>query len=242
MTAMAAKNPIRDVAGVALYRHEAIGVVLQVRRVGAAMVLCVLLARREGAPYEGRYALPSGPVESEETLRESVCRHLAEKLDVLGLTHLEQLGTSSAPDRDPAQRTIATSYLALAPTDLDPPLPGRAAWLDVDALPALAFDHDWVIAEAVIRLRAKLSYTNIGFALMPDEFTIAALRGVYAAALGHDVAPTNLQRVLTRRAQLVATGTMSGPGTQGGRPARCYRFRDRQLVVTDPFAVLRPEG
>lgn len=238
MTAMATQDPVRDAAGVALYRHEAIGVVLQVRAIGERARLCVLLARREGPPYAGSYALPSGPVELEETLRASVRRHLAEKLVVEGLSHLEQLGTSSAPDRDPTQRTIATSYLALARSDLDPQLPARAAWLDVDALPELAFDHAWVIAEAVVRLRAKLSYTNIGFALMPVEFTIAALRSVYVAALGHDVTATNLQRVLTRRGQLVATGTMSEPGAQGGRPARCYRFHDQELVVTDPFAVL----
>lgn len=242
MTAMTGQNPVRDAVGVALYRHEAIGVVLQVRAVGDAMGLCVLLARREAAPYEGRYALPSGPVELEETLRESVRRHLTEKLDVAGLTHLEQLGTSSDPDRDPAQRTIATSYLGLVPTDHDPVLPDRAAWFDVDALPELAFDHDWVIGEAVGRLRSKLSYTNIGFALMPAEFTIAELRGVYVAALGHDVAPTNLQRVLARRGQLVPTGTMTEPGAKGGRPARCFRFREHELVVTDPFAVLRPEA
>ncbi|MBK7821151.1 MAG: NUDIX hydrolase [Tessaracoccus sp.] len=239
---MTSQNPVRDAAGVALYRHEAIGVVAQVRPVRGTARLCVLLARRESAPYAGRFALPSGPVELDETLRESVRRHLAEKLDLSGVTYLEQLGTSSAPERDPAQRTIATSYLGLVPTDLEPQLPERAAWFDVDALPELAFDHDWVISEALIRLRAKLSYTNLGFALMPAEFTIAELRSVYVAALGHDVAPTNLQRVLARRGQLVPTGTMAGPGAKGGRPARCFRFRDRELVVTDPFAVLRPDA
>ena len=76
---------------------------------------------------------------------------------------------------------------------------------------------------------------------MPAEFTVAELREVYVAALGHDVKPTNLERVLTRRGQLVPTGEMSAPGTKGGRPARVFRFRDHALVVTDPFAVLRPE-
>ena len=45
------------------------------------------------------------------------------------------------------------------------------------------------------RLRAKLSYTNVGFALAPPEFTISELRDLYAAALGHEVSATNLQRV-----------------------------------------------
>lgn len=242
---MTSKNPIRDAVGVPLYRHEAIGAVLQVRRDGGAgspARLEVLLARRTSTPFEGLFALPSGPVEVGETLEESVLRHLSEKLDVEGLSHLEQLGTESDPERDPAQRTIGTNYLGLVPTSTAASLPEHAAWVDVEDLPEMAFDHADVVAEAVVRLRAKLSYTNLGFALMPAEFTIAELRDAYAAALGYDVAATNLQRVLTRRGQLVNTGTMSEPGAKGGRPARRFRFRDQHLVVTDPFAVFRPDA
>lgn len=241
MRAMAPLQPFRDPAGVALYRHEAIGAVLQVRTVADAARLCVLVARRVGEPFDGFLALPSGPVEVGESLQESVRRHLAEKLDVGGLTHLEQLRTRSDPFRDPAQRTIGTSYLGIVPASAELPLPDRAAWLPVDELPELAFDHAVVVDDAVTRLRAKLSYTNLGFALMPDEFTIAELRAVYVAALEHDVAATNLERVLSRRGQLVSTGELTAPGTRGGRPARKFRFRDRHLVVTDPFAVLRPD-
>lgn len=238
------ESQIRDAAGVALYRHEAIGAVLQVRGVAgqeATPTLCVLTAVRGPAPFAGLPALPSGPVEPGETLGDAVLRHLAAKVDVGGLGHLEQLGTRSDPARDPAQRTIGTTYLGLVAADAEPALPDNAAWVAVDAVPEMAFDHRDVVEHAVERLRAKLSYTNIGFALMPEEFTIAELRAVYVAALGRDVAATNLQRVLTRRGQLEATGEMSAPGSKGGRPARVFRFVDRELVVTDPFAVLRPE-
>jgi 8-oxo-dGTP diphosphatase len=89
-------------------------------------------------------------------------------------------------------------------------------------------------------VRAKLSYTNLGFALAPESFTIAELREVYAAALGYDVSATNLKRVLLRRGVLEALGERRAPGPSGGRPAEVFRFRSRQLEVTDPFAVLRP--
>jgi len=94
----------------------------------------------------------------------------------------------------------------------------------------------------VDRLRAKLSYTNIGFALSPLEFTIPQLRTVVSAALGYDVSPTNLTRVLTRREMIEPTGAAVSSGPSGGRPAAVYRFRRRTLTVTDPFAVLRPPG
>ena len=109
----------------------------------------------------------------------------------------------------------------------------------MDELPECAFDHRSIIGSARERLRAKLSYTNIGFALAPEVFTIAQLREVYAAALGHPVSATNLQRILTRRRVIEPTPDVTrSPG--GGRPATLYRFACRELVVTNPFAAFRP--
>lgn len=106
----------------------------------------------------------------------------------------------------------------------------------------MAFDHAELIASGRRRLRAKLSYTNVGFALAPPTFTLSELRGCYRAALGHDVSVTNLQRVLLRRGQIEPTGHAAPSGRAGGRPATVYRFRQRSLEVTDEFAVLRPPG
>ena len=61
-----------------------------------------------------------------------------------------------------------------------------------------------------------------------------------ARPLGYDVGATNLQRVMTRRQMIEPTGNQSAPGSGGGRPAALYRFRQRTLNVTDPFAVFRP--
>ena len=80
------------------------------------------------------------------------------------------------------------------------------------------------------RLRAKLSYTNVGFALAPASFTISELRDLYSAALGYRVAATNLRRVLERRGVIEPTGERrdSGPGRRpagGGVPVRLERAR-----------------
>src|SRR6266446_2387446 len=101
---------------------------------------------------------------------------------------------------------------------------------------------DLIVPAGRERLRAKLSYTNLGFALAPGEFTISELRDLYAAALGHDVSATNLQRVLLRRAVLESTGRVRPPGPTGGRPGALFRFRTHELEITDQFAVLRPPG
>ncbi|HUC35028.1 MAG TPA: NUDIX domain-containing protein [Gaiellaceae bacterium] len=218
--------------------HEALAVVLQVRR----DELQVLLWKRAREPFEGAWALPGGVLGARETLEDSIQRHLAAKVDVRELSHLEQLETLSDPGRHPERRLVATAYLGLVPAGIDPKVPSDTAWHPVDDLPALAFDHLAVVLAGRERLRAKLSYTNIGFALAPPAFTIAELRLLYRAALGHDLSATNLQRVLLRRALLEPTGEQRPPGRAGGRPAAVYRFRNRSLAVTDQFAVLRPPG
>ena len=218
------------------YPHHALAAVLQVR----AARLHVMLWQRANDPFAGAWALPGGPLLSDETLGASVARQLASKVEVTHLAHLEQLETRSDPGRDPRGRTVATAYLGLIPVDVDPVLPGDTAWHPVDALPATAFDHGSIVGSALARLRAKLSYTNIGFALAPPVFSIAELREIYVAALGYDVTATNLQRVLLRRGVLDPTGEMAPPGRAGGRPATLHRFASPALEVTDPFAVLRP--
>jgi ADP-ribose pyrophosphatase YjhB (NUDIX family) len=222
-------------SGSAPASHEALAVVLQVRD----GELQVLLWQRAREPFNGAWALPGGLLGASETLEASIRRHLAAKVDVRELAHLEQLETRSDPARHP-HRMIATAYLGLVPSHHDPAVPEDTAWQPADALPELAFDHHAIVLAGRERLRAKLSYTNVGFALAPPRFTISELRAVYRAALGHDVSATNLQRVLLRRGVLEQTGESRAPGKAGGRPAALFRFQSQRLEITDQFAVLRP--
>lgn len=216
--------------------HEVLAVVFQVRQER----LCVLIWRRGLPPCEGLWALPGGRLGADEGLGESIRRQLAQKVDVRDLAHLEQLETRGDPDRDPYARTLATAYLGLVPAGIDPLVPADTEWRAVSELPPMAFDHAAMVGSGRRRLRAKLSYTNIGFALAPPEFTMSQLSRYYRAALGHDVAATNLRRVLLRRGQIEETGQSVPSGRSGGRPAALFRFRTQRLEITDAFAVLRP--
>jgi 8-oxo-dGTP diphosphatase len=170
---------------------------------------------------EGR--LESLTARVERAPGESLEAALARAVDVTALSHLEQLETRLLDDG-----TLATAYLGLVRVGTE--LPGDWA----------AAERAWPVGAALARLRGKLSYTNLGFALAPEVFTISELREVYVAALGHDVSATNLQRVLERRGAIVRVEGHRAPGRSGGRPAALFRFASGRLEVTDEFAALRP--
>ncbi|BBX61196.1 NUDIX domain-containing protein [Mycobacterium saskatchewanense] len=227
--------------------HEVLAVVFQVRQVtpgprAQKPQLNVLLWQRAQDPQKGSWALPGGRLRTDEDMTASVLRQLAEKVDLKELAHLEQLAVFSDPHRVPGSRTIASTFLGLVPSPATPELPPDTRWHPVNSLPPMAFDHGTMVAHARTRLVAKLSYTNLGFALAPREFALSTLRDIYGAALGYQVDATNLQRVLARRGVISPTGTVAQSGRSGGRPAALYQFTDSQLRVTDEFAALRPPG
>ncbi|MCV7322024.1 NUDIX hydrolase [Mycolicibacterium confluentis] len=221
--------------------HEVLAVVFQVRDLETRNPqLNVLLWERALDPERGAWALPGGSLRHDEDMTSSVRRQLAEKVDLREIAHLEQLAVFSDPDRVPGRRTIASTFLGLVPSPATPELPPDTRWHPLHALPPMAFDHGPMVEHARTRLVAKLSYTNIGFALAPKEFALSTLRDIYGAALDYQVDATNLQRVLARRGVITRTGTTAQSGRSGGRPAALYRFTDSQLRVTDEFAALRP--
>src|SRR5262245_5829823 len=110
--------------------HVALATVFQVRD----GVLSVLLWERAREPFSGSWALPGGALAGDETLDRSILRHLATKVDVREVSHLEQLGTWSDPTRHPERWEIATAYLGLVPLDIDPRVPDDTRWHRVEAL------------------------------------------------------------------------------------------------------------
>ncbi|KJR04938.1 NUDIX domain-containing protein [Gordonia sp. PS3] len=218
-------------------RVEVLTAVFQVRETDVDVpALHVLLHRCEQAGW----ALPGGPIVERETLGAAALRWLGARAGLTRVAHLEQLSVFSDPDRVPEQRTVASTFLALVPSDIPAETVADAAWFAVDELPELAYDHRDVIDLARHRLAGKLSYTNIAFALAPSQFPMSELSEIYGAALGYPVDSTNLLRVLSRRGVVVATGTVGHTGRTGGRPPALYEFADARIRVTDEFAALRP--
>lgn len=58
----------------------------------------------------------------------------------------------------------------------------------------IAFDHSKIIVFAIERLRGKIDYTDIGFYLLSERFTLTGLQKVYEVVLGKTLTPANFRR------------------------------------------------
>ena len=212
----------------------------------------VLLIERAEHPHAGRWALPGSFVRPEETLDAAALRVLRDKagftMAEAGRTRLEQLYTFGAVDRDPRMRIVTVAYMALLPEaafvqaaetggglsaagiavpwagEAGGPVTAFAARERTDRAPlSLAFDHADILALAILRLRGKLDYSDIGFALLPETFTLRQLQNVHEAILGTSLNKPAFRRRMLDRGWLAPTGTREA-GTSF-RPAELYRYR-----------------
>ena len=111
----------------------------------------ILLIKRGHPPYLGKWALPGGFMDMEETPEQAAIRELEEETSVK-VKSLEQFKTYGAIDRDPRHRTISTVYYAVLDDKLNIiPKAGddatEAEWFSLDNLPELAFDHTEILEE-----------------------------------------------------------------------------------------------
>jgi len=188
-------------------------------------LLHVLLIRRLAKPFENRYALPGGFVLEEESVDAAAARELHEETGV-DKVYLEQLYTFGDPKRDPRGRVVTVAYYALVPhnqvlragTDAS-----EAAWFPVTDLPPLAFDHRKIVEYAHQRLRNKLDYTNVGFELLPDKFTLSELQAVHEAILGEDLDKRNFRRKTIQKGIVKPSKEWRKTGR---KPAQLYRFNE----------------
>jgi 8-oxo-dGTP diphosphatase len=209
--------------------------------------LAVLVVQRQEPPFEGLPTLPGGFVGLDESLEDAARRHLQDKAGISEI-YLEQLYTFGAVPRDPRTRVISVAYVALVPASrlqLQPGVhpsryglvrvrtkchPGRTtrtpvledALVDVDGTPVtLAFDHEQIIRTAITRVRGKLTYTTIGFQLVPETFTLTELQSTYEVVLARRLSKPAFRRKILDAELVEETGTLR---RGGHRPAMLYRF------------------
>jgi len=81
---------------------------------GGDLELCIALVKRGNHPNIGRYALPSGFLDMDETTIVGAERELMEETGISGVP-LRRFGVFDALDRDPRTRVITIGHYGLAP-------------------------------------------------------------------------------------------------------------------------------
>lgn len=194
------------------------------QRDGEAPSLWTPFVLRTRNPDLDRWALPGGWLPDHEELEVAASRTLGETTG-LQPSHLEQLYTFGSVDRSPTGRVVSVVYSALVRSDeVERSAPGEnVRWFRAGALPHLAFDHNAIVDYALERLRTKVEYAHIAHTFLGETFTLAQLRSVHEAVLGHALDAANFRRSVAASPQIEDTGQVLA-GTPH-RPPRLYRYR-----------------
>lgn len=185
--------------------------------------LNVLLIRRGIDPYKDKWAFPGGFLKPDESAEDGALRELYEETGLKN-AYIEQFHTYSNPYRDPRERVITIAYMALVRiSDVkggDDAADAR--WFPIDETPQLAFDHDMILRDALMRLRERIHFNPIGFDLLPEKFTVPQLQTLYEAVLGVNFDRRNFSKKMLSLGLLNRLDEVSRPTPK--RDARLYSF------------------
>lgn len=199
--------------------------------------LKVLLVHRPEDNVPG-WAMPGGFVRVDQSLEQTVERVLTEKVGVQNI-HFEQLASYGEVNRDPRGRVISVVYLALCPAaaltdqslatlrvDWDGETGGSAHVSRNGEALKLAFDHAEILGDVVKRLRGKLDYSRIGYALLPDKFTLREVQEVHEVIMGKEYKKPPFRRKILDRGVIIPTGQLETGGAY--RPAELYEVKPEE--------------
>lgn len=189
--------------------------------------LRVLLIKRANNPTPGGWALPGSVLKADldRNVDDTALRALASKTRVV-LPHLEQVTTSSGPDRDPRGWSVSVLYYALLPSDQVQAVAGDKTeaieWCNPER-PGhrLAFDHSQLLARALATLRDKVERGALPLHLLPAKFTLTDLQRACEAILGRELDKGAFRRKIADQPTLVPVRGEFLRGPQ--RPAQLYR-------------------
>lgn len=162
------------------------------------------------------FALPGDLVRENEGLHQAAERVLKELTELEGI-YLKQFHTYGNPERvrdekdaswlkayrsNPETRVITVAYYSLV--NLAEYTPGagsfaqRSAWVNMQKVPQLAFDHNKILDGGLNMLREELINKNIGFELLPEKFTLSQLQNLYEIVLDKKLDKRNFRKSIKK--------------------------------------------
>ncbi len=190
----------------------------------------VLLLERPDEPFKGSWALPGGYNAEGETTTHALRRIVKQKAGVdteKDLSYVEQLYTFDTIDRDPRGHAVSVTYMGCGRDVEIRDAGSKTAFLQVDTLPELAYDHANIIKYARERLIAKLTYTNAVSAFLAPKFTMTQLQSAYEIVFGREFDKRNFRKKFLTLELIHDSGETWRDGAH--RPAKLYEFNSKSL-------------
>lgn len=209
--------------------------------------LKVLLVKRTGSENGTEYhdmKLPGSLIYEDEDLNGAAGRVLYELTGLrnVELVQFKAFGSKNRTDdpkdihwleramKSKIHRIVTVAYLALVKINhaLNKDLNNyEACWVAINDIPALAFDHNLIIKEALIYIRQYITFNPaMLFELLPRKFTAAQLRTLYELVNNKPMDVRNFHKKIALMEYVVPLEERE----QGvaHRAARFYRF-DRKI-------------
>ena len=145
--------------------------------------LQALFIKRAFNPGINKWSLMGGFVQTNEGVEDAASRILLQ-LTGLSNVYMEQLQCFGNVNRDPGGRVISVAYFALINIEdytQEMMKEHNAKWFELNQIPALIFDHNEMVLLAKDHLQQKIANHPVGFALLPQKFTLRQLQTLYEA-------------------------------------------------------------
>ena len=190
--------------------------------------LKVLLMKKKTDPYHGYWILPSNIMTNKETLEDNIYSTINGRLGYPEM-YLEQGHIFSNLDRDPDERIVGVSYLALIDSKTleikkedRPDL--ELQWFNIDYIPKMGYDHEIIVKDSIKLLSKKLLNSKVLKNLFPSDFTLPEIQKVYEQILGRELDRRNFRKKFINLGLVTDTGDKNIGGN--GRPGKLYRFNE----------------
>ncbi len=223
--------------------------------------LKVLLLKRDVTPQKGKWALPGGFVNGDETIEEAAIRKMVEETGIKP-RYMNQLRTYSDIKRDTRKqkesavestRVITTAFTAVFIDPVEPINTNHSSeikWFKIPRryvskyIPPLAFDHSKILEDAANKIRVDLEYSGLAIRFLQEWFTLGQIQEVYEIIWEVELDPANFRDKITNvDGWIKETKPPEGDEPRRGKPPTWYKEHDIpqfERMITNPNgAVIR---